>query len=85
MRYTLEFTVSALREYRALDRQPQARISTKLAALCDNPLPPAAKKLHVEPDHFRIRVGDYRAVYRVDGRRVVVVIVRIRHRREVYR
>ena len=36
-------------------------------------------------NHFRIRVGDYRVIYRIDGKRVVVVIVRIGHRRDVYR
>ncbi|MGD0990633.1 MAG: type II toxin-antitoxin system RelE/ParE family toxin [Candidatus Sulfotelmatobacter sp.] len=43
------------------------------------------KKLKAQPDHFRIRVGDYRVIYRIDGKRVVIVIVRIGHRREVYR
>ena len=85
MRYSLEFVTSALRELRALDGQIQRRIADKITALCDNPFPPSTKRLQVQPDHFRIRVGDYRVVYRVDGPRVVVVIVRIGHRREVYR
>ena len=38
-----------------------------------------------EPDHYRIRVGDYRVIYRVDGMRVIVLIVKIGHRRDVYR
>jgi mRNA interferase RelE/StbE len=85
MRYVLEFTASASREFRALDRQFQRRISEKIDALCDDPFPSGSKKLKAEADHFRIRVGDYRVVYRVDGKRVVIVIVRIGHRREVYR
>ena len=85
MRYSLEFTTSASREFRVLDAQLQKRITAKVTALCDNPFPPGIKKLQGDPDHYRLRVGDYRVVYRVDGRRVVVVIVRIGHRREVYR
>jgi mRNA interferase RelE/StbE len=85
MRYSLEFTTSAAREYRSLDRQVQRRVATKIEELCSNPFPPGAKKLQGEPDHYRVRAGDYRVVYRVDGRRVVIVIVRIGHRREVYR
>ena len=85
MRHSLEFTTSALRELRALDRRVQRRISTEITELCENPFPPGVKKLHGQPDHFRIRVGNCRIIYRVDGRRVVVVIVRIGHRREVYR
>jgi mRNA interferase RelE/StbE len=53
--------------------------------LCAQPFPSGVKKLYGLQDHFRIRVGDYRVIYRVDGRRVVVVIVRIGHRRDVYR
>jgi mRNA interferase RelE/StbE len=85
MRYQLEFTTSALRELRSLDPQIQRRIAARTTALCDDPFPPGIKKLQGPPDHFRLRVGDYRVIYRVDGRRVVVVIVRIEHRREVYR
>ena len=85
MRYALEFTASASREFRALDRQLQRRITEKVTTLCVDPFPPGSKKLKVQADHFRIRVSDYRVVYRVDGKRVVIVIVRIGHRREVYR
>lgn len=85
MRYILEFTASASREFRALDRQLQRRISEKVYALCQDPFPSGSKKLKAQADHFRIRVGDYRIVYRVDGKRVVIVIVRVGHRKDVYR
>jgi mRNA interferase RelE/StbE len=85
MRYKVEFTASALREFRALDRQIQRRISAKISELTENPLHAGAKKFHGEADHWRIRVGDYRIIYRVEKHRVVIVVVRIGHRREVYR
>lgn len=85
MRYKLEFTASALRELRSLDAQIQVRIAAKATALCDDPFPPGVKKLQGLPGHFRVRVGDYRIIYRIDGQRVVIVIVRIGHRREIYR
>ena len=85
MPHKLEFTESARRELRALDGQLQRRISTKVNELCEDPFPSGVKKLHGLQAHFRIRVGDYRVIYRVDGRRIVVVIVRIGHRRDVYR
>jgi mRNA interferase RelE/StbE len=85
MRYVLEFTTSATREFRNLDKQLQRRITEKVTALCEDPFPPGSKKLKAQSDHFRIRVGDYRVIYRIDGKRVVIVIVRIGHRRDVYR
>jgi mRNA interferase RelE/StbE len=85
MRYVLEFTASASREFRDLEKQVQRRITEKVTALCEDPFPSGSKKLKAQPDHFRIRVGDYRVVYRIDGKRVVIVIVRIGHRKEVYR
>ena len=85
MRYVLEFTTSAIREFRDLDRQLQRRITEKVTALCEDPFPPGSKKLKAQRDHFRIRVSDYRVIYRIDGKRVAIVIVRIGHRREVYR
>jgi len=85
MRYSLEFTASASREFHDLDRQFQRRIAEKITALCDDPFPSGSKKLKGQADHFRIRVGDYRVIYRIDGKRIVIVIVRIGHRKDVYR
>jgi mRNA interferase RelE/StbE len=85
MRYTVEFTTSAAREFRALDRQLQRRVSAKIADLVEDPIPLGARKFQGADDHWRIRVGDYRVIYRIERQRVVIVIVRIGHRREVYR
>jgi mRNA interferase RelE/StbE len=85
MRYKVEFAASAAREFRALDRQLQRRVSAKVAELAEDPFPAGVCKFQGEPDHWRIRIGDYRVIYRVEKRRVVIVIVRIGHRREVYR
>ena len=85
MAYIIEFTTSALRELRSLPRDIQRRIQPKIDGLAENPLPAGVKKLTGEPAHFRIRVGKYRVIYRIEGHRLVVVIVRIAHRRDVYR
>jgi len=63
----------------------QRRVSERIDNLAENPLPPGVKKYQGEANHWRIRIGDYRFIYRIDGQSVVVVIVRIAHRREVYR
>jgi mRNA interferase RelE/StbE len=85
MSYTVEFARSTLREFKALERSTQRRIATHIDRLAHDPFPPGCKKLKGEPGHYRIRVGDYRVVYRVERSRVTIVVVKIGHRRDVYR
>lgn len=85
MPHKVEFTASAVREFKSLERSMQRRIAVRIDLLADNPLPPDVKKLSGKPDHYRIRVGQYRVIYRIEGKRVTVVVVKIGHRRDVYR
>lgn len=85
MPYTVEFTRSALREFKLLERVIQRRIATHIDELAQDPFPHGCKKLKGEPDLYRLRVGDYRIIYRVERTRVTIVIVKIGHRRDVYR
>jgi len=85
MPYTVDFTRSALREFKSLDRAVQRRIAARIDELANHPFPSDVKKLQGTPGLYRIRVGDYRVIYRVDGKRVTVLIVKIGHRRDVYR
>jgi mRNA interferase RelE/StbE len=56
-----------------------------LLALENDPRPFGSVKLVGEEDAYRIRIGDYRAVYLIDDRQQIVAVVRVAHRREVYR
>lgn len=85
MAYSIEYTTSAVKEFKALETALQKRISEKILSLAENPLPAGVRKLQGMENHFRIRIGEYRVIYRIDGKRVIVVIVRIGHRRDVYR
>jgi mRNA interferase RelE/StbE len=80
MPYLVEFAASALREFKRLERAVQRRIATHIDELASHPFPSGAKKLEGSRDHYRIRVGDYR----VDGKRVTVLILKVGHRK-VYR
>lgn len=84
MPYLVEFAASALREFKRLERAVQRRIATHIDELASHPFPSGAKKLEGSRDHYRIRVGDYRVIYRVDGKRVTVLILKVGHRK-VYR
>jgi len=61
------------------------RIIRRLEALQENPRPAGVEKLAGPEDLYRIRVGDWRIVYAIRDRALVVIVVRIGHRREVYR
>ena len=82
--YRVEIKPSARKE---LDRLPDkliARIVGRLEALASNPRPRGCKKLKGGVHEWRIRVGDYRAVYAIDDKKLLVDVTRIRHRSEVY-
>ena len=76
---------SAEKEVASLDVRVQGRILEALATLAENPRPPGAQKLRGPYDLWRIRVGDYRILYRVEENVLKVYVVRVSHRREVYR
>ncbi|MCL5999563.1 MAG: type II toxin-antitoxin system RelE/ParE family toxin [Chloroflexi bacterium] len=84
MIYRLIILSSAERDIRKLPREIQARVTVRIEALKTNPRPHDVKKLEAS-DEYRIRVGDYRVVYTIDDDIVTITIVRVGHRREVYR
>jgi mRNA interferase RelE/StbE len=85
MPWRVEFATLALREFKALDRVVQRRIATHIDQLGIDPFTKGTKRLRGATDEYRIRVGDYRVIYRVDGKRAIVLVLKIGHRREIYR
>jgi mRNA interferase RelE/StbE len=85
MAYAVEFSPGAEREFRKLAREIQMRLRPRIDALADDPRPAGAKKLKGADDLWRIRAGDYRIVYQIRDRILLVLVVRVAHRREVYR
>jgi mRNA interferase RelE/StbE len=83
--YAVEVTPAASRQIRKLDRNTQKRILARIEKLEEEPRPRDASKLQSPEELYRVRVGDYRIVYRVEDDRLVVLIVRVGNRREVYR
>jgi mRNA interferase RelE/StbE len=61
-----------------------ARIVPRLENLASNPRPPSCKKMQGGDREWRIRIGDYRAVYTIDDAKLLVEVTRIRHRSGVY-
>lgn len=85
--FRVDFTPAAIKQFNKLDPSIQIRLRPVIDAFANDPIPLGAKKMKgtgVDP-LWRVRVGDYRIVYKVEGHRLVVLIVKIGHRREVYR
>lgn len=83
--YSVQIIGAARREMRRIDRSQQERIRAAIRALGTEPRPHGCRKMTGSEDLYRIRVGDYRLVYQIQGDQLVILIVRIRHRREAYR
>ena len=81
--YAVEFLPSAARALARLDRTVQRRIGRRIDSLANDPRA-GAVKLRGADDVWRVRVGDYRVLYVIEDERLVVVVVRIAHRREAY-
>ena len=76
---------AAERDLKRLSAENYHRIIPQLKALALDPRPSHCRKLSGSKSDWRIRVGDYRVIYEIDDKARVVRIMRIRHRREVYR
>ncbi len=85
MRYTVALAPRAVRELERLPLRIRKRIATAIDGLADAPMPVGAKKLQGPDGFWRIRVGDYRVIYDVRHKSVLVLVIRIGHRRDVYR
>jgi len=85
MAYRVVLLQSAARELDALPQPMRRRVARAIGALATEPRPPYVKLLSGPERIWRVRVGDYRVLYRVDDDRVVVMVVRVRHRLDAYR
>jgi mRNA interferase RelE/StbE len=83
--YALLVKSSAERDLRKLPRSTLERINAKLLTLSDEPRPPGSHKLSGNLEGWRVRVGDYRILYQTDDTGETITVVRVRHRRDVYR
>ena len=84
-RYEIEISRTAERQLRRLPREDQVRVARTMLALSDNPYPRGARKLSGHDDVFRVRTGHYRILYSVSGRALVIAVLKVGHRRDVYR
>jgi mRNA interferase RelE/StbE len=82
-RYRIELRPAAVRALRKLDPPIGRRVQGAIALLAQDPRPPAARPLKGRPA-LRVRVGDYRIIYTVHDDVLLVVVITLGHRRDVY-
>ena len=83
--YAVEFLPSAARELANLDRAMQRRIARRINQLAEEPRGAGTVKLRGADDVWRVRVGDYRILYRIEDDALLVLVITVGHRRAVYR
>ncbi|MCM2357387.1 MAG: type II toxin-antitoxin system RelE/ParE family toxin [Geobacteraceae bacterium] len=85
MTFRIELTKAAVRDLSAVPKPMLKRLDACILGLADDPLPPGVKKLKNSDGLYRVRVSDYRIIYRIEQEILTVLVVKIGHRREVYR
>ena len=85
MPYRIEWRPGARRDLLRLERNLQTRVFQRVDALAGNPRPEGCRKLTGDEHLYRVRVGDYRVLYEIRDAVLVVTVVEVGHRREVYR
>ncbi|HOS72984.1 MAG TPA: type II toxin-antitoxin system RelE/ParE family toxin [Bacteroidales bacterium] len=84
MKYTVLIERYAQKQIMRLDKKAIPVIKSAIASLADNPRPKGYKKLKGE-DAYRIRVGDYRVIYEIDNGKIIVTVVSVGHRKDIYK
>ncbi|MEW6126657.1 MAG: type II toxin-antitoxin system RelE/ParE family toxin [Acidobacteriota bacterium] len=83
--YKIEFSRKAERDFKNLEKSVQTRLKPKIDSLAKNPRPSGVKKLEGEEDLYRVRVGDYRIIYQIQDDKLIVLVVKIGDRKEIYK
>jgi mRNA interferase RelE/StbE len=83
--YQVEVPKPIAKELREHPRETRRAIGYAIHRLSDNPRPVGAKKLEGGRDRYRIRIGDWRVIYAIEDRKLLVLVLRVADRKEVYR
>jgi mRNA interferase RelE/StbE len=82
--YQIQLSGRAERQLKKLTPSSQAFIGTAIDALGTEPRPPGVKKLKGEENAYRIRIRDYRIIYEIRDQELLILVIKIGHRREIY-
>ena len=85
MAYRVVFSRKAKRQFLDLPAIVKKRLAPRIDSLARNPRPRGAKRLSGTENFYRIRVGDYRILYAIEYHELVVLVVKLGHRKDMYR
>ncbi len=84
MTYQVRLTPAAVRQLRKLDPQGRRRIQAAIDLLAEEPRPPGARQLVGGAGEWRVRTGDFRIIYDIRDGELLVLVIKVGHRRDVY-
>ncbi len=85
MRYSVEFRPAVLKSMKRLPKKELRRIKNKIDDLADNLPDPTITKMKGNNTFHKIRIGDYRIIYEIHEDRLVILVVKVGHRKDVYK
>lgn len=83
--YSIEVSATAEKQLRRLPRNAQIRILRAVQRLQDDPLPRGCRKLKGYEHTFRLRVGTYRILYSIEAERLLILVLKVGQRKDIYR
>ena len=84
MTYQIELAPAAVRQLRKLDPPGRRRVQAAIDLLAEEPRPPGARQLIGGAGEWRVRTGDFRIIYDIRDQELLVLVVKVGHRRDVY-
>ena len=83
--YRIEVSATAERQIRKLPRADQVRVIRVIRTLATDPRPPGCRKLSGHNDVFRVRISRYRVLYSIEDRRLIIIVLKVGDRKDIYR
>ena len=83
--YQIEFSATAEKQFRKLPKSIQQRLAIVINSLASGPRPRGSRRLQGYDDVYRVRSGVYRIIYSIEDKRLLIIVLKVGHRRDIYR